>query len=168
MTITTSIRRKSSPESEEMITSFVTSHSQGALTSTAKDGTLQSSVVNVFETGDSQFSFMTKKDTRKSANIHNNPIVSFITYDPVSRTEVEIEGVAMLVVDPGEVREVLKKIRSDSDLGRPHISPYVNEFDDYVLYTIYPRNIYMTTFWELEKTIEVFREFIEFDMKMSS
>lgn len=151
-----------------MITSFINSHPQGSITSIAKDGTVQSSVVNVFESSDTEYSFMTKKDTRKYINIHNNPIISFLTYDPVSRTEVEIEGIGMLVTGIEEVDKIITKIRSDSKLGSFYTSPYVNESDDYALFTIYPRKMHMTTFWQRDTGTEVYHESIDFDTKMKT
>ncbi|MDB5161810.1 MAG: Pyridoxamine 5-phosphate oxidase [Candidatus Saccharibacteria bacterium] len=168
MTITTSIRYRSSVESEEMINSFITTHPQGSITTANKEGRLQSSVINVSSVSDSQYSFMTKKDTRKSVNIHNSPIVSFITYDPLSQTEAEIEGIAMLVTDKEEAEKIVTKIRADSDLGSRYISPYVNEFDDYILFTIYPYKMHMTTYWERGNGMEVFHEDVEFDTKMNT
>lgn len=168
MIITTSIKDTSSKDSMEMISSFMTAHPQGSITTIARDGVLQSSVVNILETSEFHYTFMTKKETRKYINIHNNPTVSFITYDPFSRTETEIEGIAVLVTDQKEQDEIVVKIRADAELGRWHISPYVNEFDDYILFTIYPRRIHQTTFWEQDSGIEAYQESIDFDVKMSS
>lgn len=168
MTITTTLKHRSSPESGEMITSFINNHPQGSLTTVTKEGTLQSSVVNVYEITDNQYSFMTKKDTRKHINIHGNPIVSFLTYDVFSQTEAEIEGMAMIVNDQKEIDRILKEIRIESQGGRRHTSPYVDEFDDYVLYTIYPRKMHMTTYWKRENGMEVYHEYVEFDTKMEA
>lgn len=166
MTITTTIKRRSSPESSEMIASFINSHPQGSLTTVTKEGVLQSSVVNVYEIVDGQYSFMTKKGTRKYINIHGNPIVSFLTYDVFSQTEAEIEGMAMVIYDQKEIDRILKKIRIESQGGRRHTSPYVNEYDDYVLYMVYPRKMHMTTYWEREEEMGVYHEYVEFDTKM--
>lgn len=151
-----------------MITSFINTHPQGSITTTSKEGMLQSSVINVISINDAQYSFMTKKDSRKSKNIYHSPIVSFITYDPFSKTEAEIEGIAMLVADEREAEKIVTKIRADSKLGGRHISPYVNEFDDYILFTIYPHKMHMTTYWEREEGMEAFHEDVEFDTKMNS
>lgn len=166
MTITTTVKHRSSPESGEMIASFINNHPQGSLTTITRDGILQSSVVNVYEVVDGQYSFMTKKNTRKYNNIYANPIVSFITYDVFSQTEVEIEGLAMVINDQTEIDHILKKIRLESQGGRRYTSPYVDEFDDYVLYMIYPRKMHMTTYWKREKEVEAYHEYIEFDTKM--
>jgi hypothetical protein len=111
---------------------------------------------------------MTKKDTRKSKNIHNSPIISFLTYDPLSKTEAEIEGIAMLVTDEKEAEKIVTTIRADAELGSRHVSPYVNEFDDYLLFTIYPYKMHMTTYWERESGMEAFHEDVEYDTKMNA
>lgn len=163
MTTTSKITQTSSQDSIEMITSFINAHPQGALTTIAKEDRLQSSVVNVFEIQPLQYTFMTKIDTRKYSNIHADNTISFITYDPFSRTEASIEGIAIEVTDKDEVDDILTKIRLDSKLGRWHISPFVNEFDDYVLFTIYPSTIHMTSFWEHDHNVDAFHEIIEFE-----
>jgi general stress protein 26 len=168
MTISSTIRHRSSTDSEIMIDSFINAHPQGAITTMTKEGGLQSSVINVFETNDSQYTFMTKNNTRKYINIHQNPTISFLTYDPFSRTEAEIEGVAIEVTNQKEIDKILTKIRSDSILGRWHTSPFVNEFDDYVLFTIYPHKVQMTTYWEHDNSMDVFHEYVEFETKTMS
>jgi general stress protein 26 len=163
MTTKSKITQTSSQDSIEMIASFINAHPQGALTTIAKEDRLQSSVVNVFETHPLMYTFMTKIDTRKYNNIHKDNSISFITYDPFSRTEASIEGIAIEVTNKNKVEEILTKIRHDSQLGRWHVSPFVNEFDDYILFTIYPSTIHMTSFWEHESNIETFHEIIEFE-----
>lgn len=164
MTTKSKITQTSSQDSIEMIASFINAHPQGALTTIAKEDRLQSSVVNVFETHPLNYTFMTKIDTRKYSNIRSDNTISFITYDPFSRTEASIEGIAIEVTDKNEVEEILTKIRHDSQLGRWHVSPFVNEFDDYVLFTIYPSTIHMTSFWEHDSNMDVFHEIIDFEM----
>jgi general stress protein 26 len=119
--------------------------------------------VNVFETHPLKYIFMTKIDTRKYSNIHADNTISFITYDPFSRTEASIEGNAIEVTDKNEINEILTKIRRDSQLGRWHVSPFVDEFDDYALFAIYPTVIHMTTFWQHDNNTDVFHEIIELE-----
>jgi len=160
----TAVRNISSPESEAMIVSFLKTHSQGVLTTVNKQGLLQGSVINVFELGNYNLAFMTKKSSRKSVNLNSNPTISFVTYDAFSRTEVEVQGIAQLVQDTTEQQEILSLIKEDAKNGRRHISPYVSEEDDYSLYIIYPRKMHMATYWERSTGMEAFHELIEFDL----
>lgn len=166
--VTTTIKHRSSADSAEMIASFLNAHPQGALTTITAEGKLQGSVVNLFETDDSQYSFMTKKGTRKFDNLTNNPNIVFISYDPFSRTEAEIEGTALHITDQDEINNILEKIRSDEKLGRWHKSPFVNESDDFALFTIYPTKLHMSSYWERENNMEVFHEFVELDTEIDS
>lgn len=165
MNITTTVKHTSSSESEEIITSYVNSHPQGVITTISKDGVPQSSVVNLFQINNYHMAFMTKRTSRKFTNLAANQAVAFLTYDPFSRTEVEIEGIAHEVKDKGQEADILQVIAEDAVYGRRHISPYVSEADDYVLFIIYPRKMHMTTYWERSKGIEVFHESIEFELK---
>lgn len=164
MKTTTLVRNISSPQAEDMITSFINNHPQGVITTVNKSGRLQSSVVNVFDLDNYQRVFMTKKSTRKYKNLQSNKVVSFMTYDPYSRTELEIEGMAEMVTDKKQNDEIVQIIADDARNGRRHISPYVDDMDDYALFIIYPRKIHMTTYWEDEEGIEAFHESIEFDL----
>lgn len=166
MKITTAVTKISSPDSEAMITSFLKNHPQGAMTTINDKGTLEGSVVTFYELDNYHIAFMTKKTTRKFKNIQANPIVSFVTYDPFSRTEVEIQGIAQLVHDVAEQEEILKLIKESSKEGRQHISPYVSVADDYALFIIYPRKIHMATYWEKSSGIDTFHESIEFVLSM--
>lgn len=164
MKATTAVKHLSSVESEEMVTSFLNNHPQGVLTTLTKNNMPQSSVVNIFDLGNYHYSFMTKQTTRKSKNLQDNFHVSFLTYDSFSRTELEIEGIALLVENKKEEAEILHAIENDAKNGRRHISPYVNKADDFVLYVIYPRMMLMSTYWEREQGIEAYHESIEFDL----
>ena len=168
MTITTTIRHSSSPDSETMIFSFLRNHPQGALTTITREGVLQSSIINSFDLDNYYLAFMTKKDTRKYKNLQQNPIVSFISYDDFGRTEVEIEGIARLVTDKAQEAEIMEIIKVDETRGRRHVSPYVKETDDHVVFIIYPRKVHMTTYWEKETGVETFHESIEFNISMTS
>lgn len=164
MKITTAIKHISSPESEEMITSFVHAHSQGVITTVTKSGRLQGSVINVFDLDNYQLAFMTRKNTRKAKNLQDNPTVVFVTYDPFSRSEVEIEGVAHLVEEKEQEDTILTLIDEAAKEGRWHVSPYVSKDDDFALYIIYPKKIHMTTYWERDSGIEAFHESLEFEI----
>lgn len=168
MKTTTAVTHISSPESEAMITSFLRTHPQGALTTISKQGLLHGSVVNILELDNYHLAFMTKKSTRKFVNLRLNPTVSFVTYDPFSRTELEVQGVAQVVHNKAEQAEILKKMEEDAKNGRWHISPYVSKEDDYALFIIYPRKMHMTTYWERSSGMEAFHEAIEFDLSMKS
>ena len=167
MNTTTTVTHRSSPESEEMITSFLRNHSEGALATINKEGILHSSVITTFELNTYRLAFMTKKTTRKFKNLQSNPTVVYVTYDAFSRTEVEVQGVAQRAHDEAEKQEILAVIESENKQGRRHISPYVSTDDDYALFIIYPRKIHMTTYWEKSSGIETFHESIEFDLSMT-
>lgn len=161
---TTAIKHISSPDSEEMITSFINSHPQGILTTLNKSGEMQGSVINIFDLDNYQFAFMTRKDSRKYKNLLENPSVSFVTFDPFSRTEAEIEGITELVNDETQTNKILGIISEAAKLGKWHVSPYVSTDDDYALFVIYPSNIHMTTYWERDSGIEAFHESLEFEV----
>lgn len=165
---TIAIKHISSPQSEEMITSFINSHPQGVLTTLSASGKMQSSVINVFDLDNYQFAFMTKKDSRKYKNLHKNPAVSFVTFDPFSRTEAEIEGIAELVNAAEQTKEILDTISKAAKLGKWHTSPYVSTDDDYALFIIYPSKIHMTTYWEQDSGMEAFHESLEFEVSTKS
>jgi len=166
MKITTSVKKFSSPETEEMIVSFLQNHPQGVLTTIEEYGSLQSSVVTTHMLEGYHLAFMTKFETRKFKNIENNPIISFMTFDQFSRTELEIEGVAQAVRNKKEEKEILDTIKRNKEGGSWHISPYVSEDDNYVLFIIYPKKAHMTTYWEKPTGVDAYHEFIEFDLKM--
>lgn len=168
MNTTTRIKHFSSPESEEMIASFIATHPQGVISTIEMRGTVQSSVVNIYQLHNFHLAFMTKRTTRKFKNLQSNPTISFMTYDPFSRTEVEIEGIAQLVHDKAQESEILDIMKEDSKKGRWHVSPYVSEEDDSALFIIYPKKAHMTTYWDKASGIEVFHESLEFDVKMRS
>jgi len=148
-----------------MITSYINNHPQGVLTTLSKPSLLQSSVVNLFDLGQYTYAFMTKKTTRKYKNLQITNSISFMTYDPFSQTEVEIEGIAQQVKDKKQDEEIVQVIADDARNGRQHLSPYVRDIDDYALFIIFPSKIHMTTFWEQNDAIETFHESIEFDLQ---
>lgn len=168
MKITTAVKKFSSPETGEMIVSFLHNHPQGVLTTIEEYGSLQSSVVTVYELDGYHLGFMAKFESRKFKNIEANPIVSFMTYDPFSRTELEVEGLAQAVCDKKQEKEILEIIRMDQKNGRQHISPYVSEKDIYALFVIYPAKVHMTTYWEQPTGADVYHESIEFDLTMKA
>lgn len=168
MKTTTAVKRISSPESEEMITSFLNNHPQGVLTTIAKNGLPNSSVVNTFDIDRYHRAFMTKRTTRKFKNLLVNKAITFLSYDEFSRTELEVEGIAQLVTDKKREDEILKIIKKDAKNGRRHISPYVSDEDDYALFIIYPRTMHMATYWERENGIDAYHESIEFDLSMKA
>lgn len=168
MKITTAIKHISSPESEEMISSFVHAHPQGVMTTITKNGRLQGSVINIFELDNYQLAFMTRKDTRKVKNLQDNSTVVFVTFDPFSRTEVEVEGIAHPVEDKKQEGAILKLIDESAKEGRRHVSPYVSKDDDFALYIIYPKKIHMTTYWERDSGMEAFHESLEFEISKKS
>ena len=168
MTISTIAKHVSSPESEEMISSFLPAHPEGVLTTLNSSGALQSSVINIFMKDDYQFVFMTLRSTQKFKNLQHNPTISFICYDTFSRAEVAIEGIASLIVDKTQIKETLEVIKKDAKNGSHHTSPYITEDDDYVLFTIHPRKIHMTTYWKRKEKMEAFHESIEFELAMKS
>ncbi|HWT39899.1 MAG TPA: pyridoxamine 5'-phosphate oxidase family protein [Dongiaceae bacterium] len=168
MSTTTAVKHISSPDAEAIITSYINNHPQGVLTTLDKTGAPQSSVVNLFELDNYHRAFMTKKTTRKYKNLQNNKDVSFLTYDPFSRTEVEIEGVVYGVIDKSQEEEIIQIIADDARKGRRHISPYVRDTDDYALFIIYPRKIHMVTYWAHDKGIEAYHESIEFSLQIKS
>lgn len=165
---TTAITHISSPQSEEMITSFINSHPQGVLTTLNVSEKLQGSVINIFNLDNYQFAFMTRKDSRKYKNLQKNAHMSFVTFDPFSRTEAEIEGIAELVEDEAQTKEILDVISEAAKLGKWHISPYVSTDDDYALFIIYPKKIHMTTYWEKDSGMEAFHESLEFELSTGS
>ena len=150
-----------------MILSFLDSRPQGVLATISKNGRLQGSVVNIFDLGDYQFAFITKKNSRKYKNLQSNPTVSFVASDALSRSEVEIEGIASLVHDKRKTNDILRAIEESAVLGRRHVSPYVTPDDDYALFIIYPKKIHLTTYWEREDAIEIYHESIDFNLSMS-
>ena len=168
MTITTTVKHKTSEDSEEMIFSFLRNHPQGSLSTLTSEGIIQSSVVNIFDLGNFYLAFMTKPTTRKYKNIQHTPIVSFLTYDDFGRTEVEVEGIAQLVTDKKEKETVMKDIKQEEAEGRRHLSPYVTSNDEPALFIIYPRKIHMTVYWEKDSTVDIFHEVIEFDVAMTT
>jgi len=165
MKTATAVTHISSPEAEEMITSYINNHPQGVLTTLSKLGAPQSSVVNLFDLGQYQHAFMTKKTTRKYTNLQRNNMVSFMTYDPFSQTEVEIEGIAQLVTDEVQNEKIVQVIADDARNGRRHLSPFVSDIHDYALFIIYPSKIHMTTYWQRNDGIEAFHESVEFDLQ---
>lgn len=168
MKITTAIKHFSSPESKESITSFIATHPQGVLSTIDIRGVIQSSVINIYQLENIHLAFMTKKTTRKSKNLQSNPTISFVTYDPFSRSEVVIEGIAQKVHDKNKLFEILAVIEKDGEKGKWHISPSVDENDDIALFVIYPKKIHMTTYWERDSGVEEFHESIEFEVSMKS
>lgn len=168
MKITTAVKHFSSPESEEMIKSFIENHPQGVISTISSTGRLQGSVVNVYGLDNYHLAFMTRRTTRKFKNLQQNPTVSFVTYDPFSRTEAEIEGIAQLVHDEKQIKEILQIIEQDAKKGRWHLSPYVDADDDFVLFVIYPKKAHMTTYWDRGSGMDAFHESIEFNVKMRS
>lgn len=167
MTITNDIQHKSSSSADEIILSFLDTHPQGVVATISKNGRLQGSVVNLFDLGDYQFAFMTKRNTRKYKNLLANPTISYVASDSFSRTEVEIEGIAALVHDKKQEEQILNVIDEAATLGRRHVSPYVNKTDDYALFIIYPKKIHMTTYWEKEGGVDIYHESIDFNLSMS-
>lgn len=147
-----------------MITSFINTHPQGVITTLNKSGKLQGSVINVFDLDNYHFAFMTRKDSRKYKNLRDNSTTTFVTFDPFSRSEVEIEGIAEVVNDETQTKEILDLISEAAKLGKWHVSPYVSTEDDYALFIIYPSKIHMTTYWEKDSGMEAFHESLEFEL----
>jgi len=163
-TITTTVVKTASPESEETITSFLDNHPQGALTTIDIHGRLHGSVVNAFLIDAHSYAFMTKKDTQKYTNLQANATISFVSFDPFSRTEAELEGVAYLVEDQEEASRILDVIDKAADKGRWHVSPYVTTQDDYALFMMYPRKLHMVTYWDKTRGLKAFHEWIDFEI----
>ena len=168
MTITTTVRHTTSPESEDMIFSFLRTHPQGTLSTVSHEGIVQTSVINVFDIGNFYLAFMTKKGTRKYKNLQLNPTVSFLSFDDFGRTEVEVEGIARLVSDKKEKEAIMGDIKGEENKDRRHTSPFVTSTDEPQLFVIYPRKIHMTVYWEKDASTDVFHESMEFNIAMKN
>lgn len=167
MDITSTVQHRTSPDSDKMILLFLRNHPQGVLTTLTKNATPQSSVVTLYCIDDYRFVFMTKKQTRKNRNLQINPALSFLSYDVFSRTEVEIEGIAHIIDSVSQQDEVVEIIKREAEKGRWHISPYVTNKDNYILFAVYPKSIHMTTYWEHKTGTKVYDEAINFNVSMA-
>ena len=163
-TVTSIKIRTSSSESEAAIATFMDNHPQGMLATIDTNGHPQGSVINVCKVDNNRFAFMTKRDTRKHTNLQANAAVVFVAFDPFSRTEAELEGVAYVIDDTNETQQILKIFDEAAKKGRWHVSPYVSARDDFVLYAIYPRKLHMVTYWDQASGMKAFHESIDFDI----
>lgn len=162
MTITSKLKTKPTKFNKEMINSVIANHAEVVLTTINPSGTPSSSVVTLHKLGHYTYFFMTKDTTKKYDNLETNPNVTLMIFDPFSRTELEIKGLAEYNWSDHVRQRALKIIDRDAKLGRHHISPYVSKKDAYALYIIHPQSIHMSTFWDRGNGPEIFQASIEF------
>ena len=164
MTILSEPMAKPTKLSKEMITSTIENHSEGVLTTINADGTPSSSVVTLHKFNDYHYFFMTKDTTKKYDNLEMNPNVTFMVFDPFSRTELEIKGIVEYVWDDRTRRRALRIIDHDAKKGSHHTSPYVSTEDAFALFKIHPHSMHLTTFWDRGSGPEMFQTTIEFSV----
>lgn len=145
-----------------MITSTIENHPEAVLTTINPDGTPSSSVITLHELSKYHYFFMTKDTTKKYDNLETNPNISLMIFDPYSRTELEIKGIADFIWDEHTRRRAVNIIKRDSKHGQHHTSPYVTLEDPVAFYTIHPESMHLTTFWDTGKGPEIFQATIEF------
>lgn len=167
MTVTSVLKKKPTKFSREIIVSTIENHPEGALATINPDGTPSNSVVTLHKLSTYQYFFMTKDTTKKHDNIEMNPNVSFLIFDPFSRTELEIKGIAQYIWDATTEKRALKIINHDAKKGRHHTSPFVTKEDAYALYTLHPSSMHLSTFWDRGEGPRRYQASIEFSIKDS-
>jgi len=163
--ITSEVQETPSKFAKELITSTIENHAEGVFTTINSDGTPSSSVITLHKLEDYTYFFMTKDTTKKYDNLEFNPNISYLVFDPFSRTELEIKGLTEFIWDEHTRKHALKIIEKDRHKGRGHISPFVATEDSYALFTIHPQSIHFTTYWDKGDGPEIYRETIEFTVK---
>jgi len=167
MTLTSTLEKKPSKATKEIISSIIDNHAEGVLCTVNPDGTPSSSVVTLHTFAPYHYFFMTKDTTKKYDNLEMNPNVSFLIFDPFSRSELEIKGVTEFIWDARTRKRALKIIDHDKTKGRHHSSPYVSENDAHALYSIHPETIHFTTFWDKGNGAKIYEEMLVFTLEDS-
>ncbi len=165
MNISSHIKTTSSPESIEMIASFLENHVEGVITTINEEGIPQASVINVSVKQNFETFFVTERQTTKYKNLQNNHNVVFVSYDSFSRAEVEIEGVAYEVSDEQVRADEKAKVEEAIQLHKRHTPPYKSIHSaEHPVFVIFPKRIHMVTYLKDAAETQAFHETIEFNL----
>lgn len=127
---------------------FLEAHQAGVLATVDAEQRPCASVV-YYAIGDgATFSFVTKRGTRKHANLQRNPHAMLVVYDAASRTMAQIAGTAEALGESEEgahiLTEMLKRYWQAADTGVPPITQL--HAGQYVAYRLRPTHIQMTSY----------------------
>jgi uncharacterized pyridoxamine 5'-phosphate oxidase family protein len=162
--MTHTIKTMSSPESPEMIRSFLDSHTEGVLTTLDEHGSPHASVIDVHVNARFETVFIIKTDSVKYKNILTNDKVVFVCFDQFSRDEVQIEGNAFEITDRQMIDTEKQRIEAGITANERKIPPYTNILsDDFAVCVIQPSLVHSVIYMRTDADVEAFHETIEFE-----
>lgn len=104
------IESMSSPESLDVITSFLRTHASGVLVTSDKSANPYGATVYFQFHDDLTITFATKTETQKYKNMNENDQVAFVVYNEEEQVEVQITGHVMLIEDPSQRLQVINNM----------------------------------------------------------
>lgn len=142
------IQSTSSPQTEELVSSFLAEHYTGVLTTADSAANPHGAVVYYLPEPDLTLSFVTKEETQKFKNIKENQQVAFVIYDEKSQTTLQIFGRALVVDDVEKKRDTINNMKNSSIALSGQLLPpaYKLTAGDYAVVQLIPQVIKMAIY----------------------
>lgn len=97
-------------ESRKRITDFLENNKIGVLATCSNAGMPYAATVYITTDQDLNIYFITRKETRKSRNLHDNGQAAIAIYNATSQATLQAEGTVIEVNDPGRMQWVFNDI----------------------------------------------------------
>jgi nitroimidazol reductase NimA-like FMN-containing flavoprotein (pyridoxamine 5'-phosphate oxidase superfamily) len=145
---TTVLAKLRSSETNRKIYNFLAAHRSGVLATNGPDYAPQASVIYYDVEKDLTIRFLTKKFTKKSANLQLNPLAALVVYDEPTQTTVQISGEVSDISDMDEVSDVFRKVlRASLHTSSSNVPPISKlNAGEYIVYELVPNDVKMASF----------------------
>lgn len=142
------IQSESSPESQDLVREFLSSHYSGILATADSASNPHAAVVYYTLESDLRVTFGTKTETQKFKNIQENDQVAFVVFDEKKQTTVQVFGRAKVIEDHAERQKVINNIFTSSAEISMTVNPPAEKLyaGDYVAVRIVPQVIKMAIY----------------------
>ncbi len=135
-------------DNQEKVFSFLSGHKTGVLATVDSNYSPHAAVLYYSVDDSLGIRFVTKRRTKKSENLENNPRAAIVVYDEALQTTVQITGTVDEVDDEGQSNEAFRvSLKSSLQTAQSAIPP-ISRLDagEHVTYRLIPAEIKMTIF----------------------
>jgi len=160
--------QRSLSDRQKRIYDFLQSLPVGVLSTVGIEQKPHGSVIYFVLDEDLKLSFLTKRETRKYANLQCNPAITLTVFEPKTQTTAQIFGEAVEVKDTAEMNKVAAAILDASlrisQTGLPPISKL--EAGPYVAFHVKPEQIRLAVYSrsDADEEFELFDSLESFEL----
>jgi len=136
-------------ESRQHLVDFLENNRTGVLATASNLGKPHAATVYITFDQELNIYFVTRKETRKSRNLHDNNQVAIALYNAASQTTLQAEGTAIEVTDPGKMQWIFNDIWRTATLTSPNSPPpqaQLTGAGDYVVYKLSAPSLRLATY----------------------